>query len=163
MLFEVAFIFSTIIWDVALLDRKYNHNLYRKWHRRCLKVRHYNEFDPVVIMLIASIEPLHVVFCHRPIKLWVIQWAYCSWEICKFLPIWTLILIGTHSSFHIQDINRDLDNLILIKIMQELLSCLIMCQNASVLTSLEFLQIFLIIVFPSGLVRAIAAFLFPLI
>ena len=28
-----------------------------------------------------------------------------------------------------------------------------MCQNASVLTSLEFLQIFLIIVFPSGLVQ----------
>ena len=23
-------------------DRKYNHNLYRKWHRRCLKIRRYN-------------------------------------------------------------------------------------------------------------------------
>ena len=53
-------------------------------------MRHYNEFGPIVIILIASIEPLHVVFCHWPIKLWV-KFIY-SEKATKFCKISTLLL-----------------------------------------------------------------------
>ena len=56
-------------------------------------MRHYNEFGPIVIILIASIEPLHVVFCHWPIKLWV-KFIY-SEKATKFCKISTVDLTVT--------------------------------------------------------------------